>query len=194
MDLLRQHLEEVERIFTREHTAGRRFRVLSDLRGASVQLPDVAGHIEGFSKQAFEPSDKIAVVVASNLLKLQMRRVVHRARFEAFLSVDAAERWLGLDDAGHQQMQGPLERAPRLTTSIVTSASGSDGVPLTVRIRNVSSSGLLLDGQGRHQAGETIQISLPEIGAVTGRIVRTRGSFAGIRFDRPIDIDKMGLR
>lgn len=162
------------------------------MRGAAVQSLDVAGHIEGFSTQAFEPSDKIAIVVASNLLKLQMRRVVCGARSETFLSLEAAERWLGLEDVGHQQLQGPLERAPRLTTSIVTSATGSDGVPLTVRIRNVSSSGLLLDGHGEHQVGETIRIGLPEIGLVTGRIVRVRGSLAGVRFDRPIRIDQIG--
>jgi hypothetical protein len=69
-------------------------RVLSDTRIAGVVTREMADLISEFTARCYKPEDRIAIIVESSLLKLQMRRVFSPCRVEVFTSSEAAETWL----------------------------------------------------------------------------------------------------
>lgn len=79
----------------------------------------------------------------------------------------------------------PAERrgAPRLAMTL-----GSELGPCgsSVKIRDLSSTGLLFETSADLAIGETIEVHLPEIGAARARVARSDGQLFGCQFEQPI--------
>ncbi|QJU59523.1 hypothetical protein HL653_18760 [Sphingomonas sp. AP4-R1] len=69
-------------------------RVLVNLSGATIQPADTAERIRHWTGLIYQQRDKVAIVLASSLLKSQMRRVAIVADRELFLSEANAIAWL----------------------------------------------------------------------------------------------------
>jgi hypothetical protein len=89
-----RHFGQLRRVIDARRVPGDDVRVLVDLRAAPAQSPETAARIGLATETIYEASDRVAIVLASSLAKLQMRRVVQRARHEMFISPDAALTWL----------------------------------------------------------------------------------------------------
>lgn len=72
-------------------------------------------------------------------------------------------------------------RKPRRKLKLVTEARNGDSA-LTATIEDLSRTGMLVHSAIEMSEGDTIDVELPQAGAVTARIVWTRGSFAGCEF------------
>ena len=69
--------------------------LLIDASKMSVQLPEVIEHFTRPERMLRGPDDRFALVVGSNLAKLQARRVLgDDSRLGAFLTSEEAENWL----------------------------------------------------------------------------------------------------
>ncbi|WP_340317896.1 hypothetical protein [Rhizorhabdus argentea] len=93
------------------HIAAERFgkiRLLVDARKLSIQPPEVTQHFEQPDRLLRTPEDRYALVLGSNLAKIQARRVLgNDDRVCSFLSMQAAEAWLldgrnEVEDIGEQ--------------------------------------------------------------------------------------------
>jgi hypothetical protein len=71
-----------------------RARVLVNLCTATIQTPDTADRIRHWTGVIYKEQDRVAIVLASSLLKSQMRRVAIIADRELFLSETNALGWL----------------------------------------------------------------------------------------------------
>lgn len=83
--------------------AGRfgKIRLLADCRKLSIQRPEVAQAFDKPEQLLRTSEDRYALVLGSNLARIQTRRVFgDDCRVGAFLSIDAAEAWLNGDLAG----------------------------------------------------------------------------------------------
>ena len=85
------------------------------------------------------------------------------------------------DDAAIQRIgaRDSLLLSARLRTS--------DGVDMTVRVRNLSSGGLMAEYAQPIALGMPVRVELRGIGAIDGRIAWTAEGRIGIAFDREID-------
>jgi len=72
----------------------RQVLVLVDLTRAGVQSDETAERIRYWTANLYRQSDRVAIVLASSMLKAQMRRYVMVADRELFLSRTAALAWL----------------------------------------------------------------------------------------------------
>lgn len=63
--------------------------------------------------------------------------------------------------------------------------SGGDGV--TVRVRNVSSGGLMAEAPDDYRAGLRVEVQLEGIGRQTGSVAWSEAGRIGIAFDHPVD-------
>lgn len=70
-------------------------RVLIDRRGAPIQSAEVVSELQRGFREIYRPQDRIAVVVASSLQKIQSRRLYDERQTKTFLSYDAANLWIG---------------------------------------------------------------------------------------------------
>jgi hypothetical protein len=93
--------QQVEDHFTDLNRRLRRVRercasipVLVDLRLAAVQSQPVFDRLAWWTARLYTPEDRVAILLASSLLKSQMRRIEIDATRELFLSFDAALSWL----------------------------------------------------------------------------------------------------
>ncbi|PZU11778.1 hypothetical protein [Sphingomonas sp.] len=98
LDYLDGHFERLEHMLLAIRRARRRVRVLVDLRQAVVQSAAVAERIQYWTDRLYEAEDRVAIVVASSLLKSQMRRVAAITQREFFLSESAGRTWLMAND------------------------------------------------------------------------------------------------
>lgn len=64
---------------------------------------------------------------------------------------------------------------------------GSSKIENAVRIRNLSSGGLMAEAPLRVARGERVEINLRSIGWITGRVAWVTEGRIGIAFDHPID-------
>jgi hypothetical protein len=90
----RAHFEELEWTLQRTRATRAPVRVLVDIREAAVQTPETTQCLADATDRLYKPGDRIAIVVASSLLKLQMRRATNASIHEIFISLNAAETWL----------------------------------------------------------------------------------------------------
>ena len=67
-------------------------RLIVDLTGAAIQSPEVMQKLGVLDMYA--PEDRVAVIVASSLLKTQLKRVFVKANLAVFVSEEAAETWV----------------------------------------------------------------------------------------------------
>ena len=72
----------------------RKVRVLVDLTQAAVQSAGTAERLSHWTSKIYREEDRVAIVLASSLIKAQMRRVAIIANRELFLSRTAAMTWL----------------------------------------------------------------------------------------------------
>lgn len=73
-------------------------RVLLDRRDILTQSPEVADLLARANGAIFRDSDKIALVVSSSIAKSSLRQRMPHPGSKAFLSIEAAEVWLGAFD------------------------------------------------------------------------------------------------
>ena len=71
-----------------------RATLLADISDAAVQTQDVIDRISEFTAEMFTAEDKIAIVIPSMIMKMQMRRGVKGAQLQIFASKDEAKDWL----------------------------------------------------------------------------------------------------
>jgi hypothetical protein len=71
-----------------------RAMVLVDRRGAPVQEPNILARIKAGFRRHFKAGDRVAVVVPTTLIKLQIKRWLDSEAGGAFLSLGAAEHFL----------------------------------------------------------------------------------------------------
>jgi hypothetical protein len=82
--------------------ARRRFgsvKVLVDRRESPIQSAAVAAQMRTANARLYRPEDRLAIVVDSSLLLMQLRRLFSHAGSRAFLSSEEAEAWLTDRDA-----------------------------------------------------------------------------------------------
>lgn len=94
LDYLNQHFRELDAVIAQARRRNPNVLVLVDLRDAPVQSPEVAECINANTRRVYRNHDRIAIVVQSSLVKLQMKRVVDCAHVQIFISVAAAYTWL----------------------------------------------------------------------------------------------------
>jgi len=75
------------------HGRGIKVSVIVDLRGADAQGQDVAKLLSEDGTGIYRAGDKVAMVVPSSLVKLQLRRVVEVEFHQFFLTLEEAEAW-----------------------------------------------------------------------------------------------------
>jgi hypothetical protein len=92
--MIDSHFGELGRLVERVRGRGDDILALVDLGGAPVQRPGVAARITAHTRRIYRPEDRIAIVVGSSLVKMQIKRAVEGLNLEAFLSPDAALTWL----------------------------------------------------------------------------------------------------
>ena len=78
-------------------------KLLVDARESQVQTAEVSEKYTGLKEVLLnDPRDRVAIVVAAALIKIQVRRVLESASEENagnfFPSIEAAEKWLVADD------------------------------------------------------------------------------------------------
>lgn len=94
MDMTTSHLQRWIESVQKIQRSGMRVRVLADLRKTQAQSHDVADFLRNRLEGIYHAEDRIAMIVASPLVKMQMRRMLDSVIREFFLSVGEAEQWL----------------------------------------------------------------------------------------------------
>lgn len=94
MDHAVEHLRGFEILLHEGRRMARPSRTLVDLREAAVLAPDVADYVHNTIRVMYRPPERAAILVASTLAKLQMRRGLNPETHQLFTSLDEAMRWL----------------------------------------------------------------------------------------------------
>lgn len=91
-----------------------KIRLLADCRNLSIQPPEIAEHFTKPEQLLRTPEDRYALVLASNLGKLQTRRVFGEDdRMRPFLSMHAAEVWLLDNQISPEDAEDAMNRISR---------------------------------------------------------------------------------
>ena len=89
------HFRELERTvlkIRREHGS---VRVLVDLREASVQTAETAAVMREWTTRIYRVADRVAVVCATALLALQIKRAADATTLATFHEIEPAIAWIG---------------------------------------------------------------------------------------------------
>lgn len=89
-----EHFAALAGVLRRAREKAGTVRVLVDLRTAGAQPAATTERIAHWTGLLYREGDRVAILVASSLLKSQMRRITTRATRELFISEDAARLWL----------------------------------------------------------------------------------------------------
>jgi len=81
-------------MIAQRRAAGRAVRVLVGLRLSGVQGPETAVRVVHWTQTIYEAGDRVAMNVASSLVRFRMQRVSRIEDREVFMSPGAARRWL----------------------------------------------------------------------------------------------------
>jgi hypothetical protein len=81
-----------------------------------------------------------------------------------------------------------VARAERVVSHHVVEISGPTTNAFRSRIRNVSSTGMLIDHLGQISVGDVVSATLPGAGAIIGTVVRLKDARAGVRFINAISL------
>ena len=92
-----RYLDVLERIVTETRARFGRIRVLADLRHAPVRTQEAADRMRAGNLRLYRAGDRIALIVESSLLKMQVRRTLVEYQ-NIVLSPNAAETWLTAGD------------------------------------------------------------------------------------------------
>lgn len=88
------HFKKVADLVRSHRAAGVPIRVLVDLRKADIQSRETVEHMSRSTSDIYTAGDKVALLVASSLAKIQMRRAADVIAPEFFISLPEAEAWL----------------------------------------------------------------------------------------------------
>jgi hypothetical protein len=91
---LRAHFAECAAVVARWRVAGRQIRVLIDAVDLKPHSPQGQACVQDAIDRIYLPGDKVAIVVGSSLVKMQMRRALSRDILNLFISKGAALTWL----------------------------------------------------------------------------------------------------
>ena len=81
-----------------------------------------------------------------------------------------------------------VPRAPREAAQCHVDFSGPTVANFRSRIRNISSSGMLIDCHAPLHRDDVLIAQLPGAGETLCRVARLRNGVAGVRFETPIDL------
>lgn len=96
-----QHFAMLRQLILSVRYTGRPVRVLSNIVGARRQSPEVEARIKEQMARTYRAGDRVAILTANNLAKLQVRAIIGDAEIGLFCSPLAAETWLLAHE--HQQ-------------------------------------------------------------------------------------------
>jgi hypothetical protein len=91
LTVFRRELTDAVRI---ARTRGNVVRILFDGSNSTVQTAEVVAKMKEVGTNIRGPNDFFAIIVASNLMKMQAKRNLSDENEEVFLSASAAETWL----------------------------------------------------------------------------------------------------
>jgi hypothetical protein len=89
-----QHYAMLRQLILSVRYTGRPVRVLSNIVGAKRQTPEVEARIKEQMARTYRVGDRVAILTANNLAKLQVRAIIGDAEIGLFCSPLAAETWL----------------------------------------------------------------------------------------------------
>jgi hypothetical protein len=93
--LLIQHFAENEEFVVRWRAVGRRIRVLIDANDLLPHTPENHAIVMRSFERIYYPGDRVAIIVSSSLVKMQMRRThTYGEILGFFCSHSAAMQWL----------------------------------------------------------------------------------------------------
>ncbi len=87
------YLRHLSRMIATMRSEYRRARVIVDARQLPVQSADVIKTFKA-ANDLFLEGDRVAIIVASSLLKMQLSRSIEGYETKVFISIDAAKTWL----------------------------------------------------------------------------------------------------
>lgn len=91
-----RYLAVLEPIVTDMRASYGRVRVLADLRNAPIRTQEAADRMRAGNLRLYRVGDRIALIVESSLLKMQLRRTLVEYQ-NIFVSPNAAETWVTAD-------------------------------------------------------------------------------------------------
>jgi hypothetical protein len=97
-DQARRHFVALRKTVARVRSERSRVKVLVDTSHGAVQTAEVVAIIENGTRGLYRSGDRVALIVASMLHKVQMRRITDSSITELFLSESAAMTWLCAHD------------------------------------------------------------------------------------------------
>lgn len=89
------HFRDLDRAITRLRRIHGSVRVLVDLREASVQTAETAGVVRNWTGRIYRGVDRVAVVCATALLAMQMKRAADIETLATFHEIELARAWIG---------------------------------------------------------------------------------------------------
>lgn len=90
-----EHFRELDRAILKLRREHKQLRVLVDLREASVQTPETVAVMRNWTGRIYRDADRVAVVCATALLALQIKRATDIETRATFHDMATAEAWLG---------------------------------------------------------------------------------------------------
>lgn len=81
------------------------------------------------------------------------------------------------------------EREKRSSVIIRALITKVDGTTVDSRVRNLSTTGACIDNDGGLDTDDVVRVEMGAIDDLKASIVWTRERLAGIRFDRPVNLD-----
>lgn len=97
------------------------------------------------------------------------------------------EQPLTSDDAEDETEFGHLRAEPRDSMFLMGQMRRAGGDAVTVKVRNLSSGGMMAECPISFSRGEAIEAELRGIGTVAGTIAWTAGGRIGVAFATPVD-------
>lgn len=82
-----------------------------------------------------------------------------------------------------------VPRAERIPSDYISEISGPTVATFRSRIRNISTSGMLMDAPDSISIGDVVMAAIPGNGSVMGTVARKRDGTAGVKFLRDLDLE-----
>jgi hypothetical protein len=89
-----QHFRDLSDLIGRQRRRGIGVRVMVDLRTGAPQTKEVTEHIQKATRVIYREEDRLALIVQSALLKMQVQRLHTREGTQVFVSEGAALEYL----------------------------------------------------------------------------------------------------
>jgi hypothetical protein len=112
LDQFERHVRRVEAAARGARRTNGYVRLIMDLRGAGIQSADVSRRMIEVGETLYKPYDRVALIVGSEVMKLQIENTRRRAEAAYFLSPEAGEAWLLAGDTARSGPKLELEWGP----------------------------------------------------------------------------------